>query len=142
MRNFRHRRFALAPALGLMAGSLFLGGCPAEGTCPTCRYRTASFTVSAADLDGMTSVSMHTHIENPSTECPKSGCIYDHTDDITCKVGTAAGTKRQKLPAMSADGATHDVTITIQAGETTKPAITATVGTPADTTPPGSPICP
>jgi hypothetical protein len=39
-------------------------------------------------------------------------------------------------------GATHDVTVTIQAGSVTKPSIHATVGSPTSTSGPSNAICP
>ena len=141
MNTPRLRRFSFAFGFGLAAA--LLCGCPAQPTCPNCRFRTATYTVNAGDVRGVVTATMHTQIEHATGECPSTGCNTTRTDDITCKVkGTTPGVKTQRLPVASGNGATHNVTIQVQTTAGPRPAISATVGTPSSTSPPPNPICP
>ena len=140
MNPARIRRFSLIPVLGLAAAVLC--GCPAKPSCPNCYFRTATFSVNAADLEGLTSATMETHIEHHAEECPRTGCVTDRSDDITCKLrGGSAGEKRQMLPVASGERATHRVEIKIQTSAGPRDDIHASVGEPTSETEPPLPIC-
>lgn len=141
MRTLGARQLVGFSAVGLGA-ALFMTGCPAQPACPTCRYRSAGFSVTADDVKGVTSADMHAVIEHKSGECPGRGgteeCTTDEHVDVTCKV-KSPGSKSVLLPVASGDGATHTVTVTLQKSTSiTKP---ATVGEPSQKDPP-PPICP
>ncbi len=143
MRTPTSLRFEPLHALMLAAVALIGGGCPAQPDCPSCRFRSANFTVAPEDVTGLVSAQMHTEINHATGECPgrggTEGCVTNITEDITCKVKTA-GKKSQPLPVASGAGATHNVTIILQ--KAVPKTMPAAVGDPTTSSPPPSPICP
>ena len=129
---------AFLPAVALAFAGLALGGCPASGTCPDCRYRTA--TVSAADVSSWTAVKMDTEIDHDaSTEedkCPIRGephpCVSKKKDEpVLCRVKqTDDGKAAVMLSIPSMEDAAHTVTLKITKGTTSETLTTTTVTTP------------
>lgn len=142
MRTPGRRRLGLVSALGLVAVAPFLTGCPSQPACPSCRFRTASFSLTPDDLKGLTSAKMVTYIEHEDGECPEgSHCLTDRVDDVTCKVkGMRPGTYNQLLPERSGPGATHKISLEIVnlAGDDE---LDGNVGAPESNAPPRMPIC-
>lgn len=135
-------RFSIiVPGLGL--ATALLSGCPEKPACPNCEFRTATFTVTPGDVADMTSATMHTHVEIPSSECEGAECNVTRTDDFTCKLAgiTTTQTKQQTLPVSSTASSVHTVTVQIQKKSGTPATLTGTVGEPSQTRPPTLPIC-
>ncbi|HWB78989.1 MAG TPA: hypothetical protein VG755_28705 [Nannocystaceae bacterium] len=123
--------------MALALAGLALGGCPASGTCPDCRYRTA--TVTASDVATWTAVKMDTEINHDaSTEednCPIRGephpCISKKKDEpVLCRVTQGDGKAEVMLSIPSMEDAGHTVTLKITKGTTSQTLTTTTVATP------------
>jgi hypothetical protein len=120
---------------------------PSNPSCPNCRYRTATFSVSSAQLQGGTVAAATMHTSVTHSTCPYSGygspCTMDMSFSVTCKTPGAGTFEIRTSPNGYSTGATGSgsvqVTVALPGGGASTFSVPASFGNPTTTVPPSTP---